>query len=182
MLALVVIPSHSYALLEIEDSQILGNPTLNAHGSITSVTGGGLHEDGVGTWIDGRFKETDCLVDPGLCTDGFSLAGKFKFDPVVVNYTDARYVLDTGAHGGSSRGVSMYLKGGKLHFQLTTSAKTWTVRSSDSFCRDHSCVSRIYTHFYLNEHNRYSPSKHLAFATCPAKTARFEGHSQIRNL
>ena len=126
-LALGVIPSHSYALLEHKDNVILGNPNLNVHGDIQSVTGGGLELNGVSDWIDGHFKGTDCLIDPGLCPDGFSISGKFKFDESVKGYADARYVLDTGAHGGSSRGISVYLKGGKLHFQLTTSAKTWTV-------------------------------------------------------
>lgn len=122
-----VIPSHSYALLEKEENAILGNPNLNAHGPIVAVPGGGLQFNGESTWIDGHFKSTDCLIDPGLCVDGFSIAGKFKFDDEAKSYTDARYILDTGAHGGTSRGISMYLKNGKLHFQLTTSSKTWTV-------------------------------------------------------
>ena len=126
-LALKVIPSHSYALLEVKENVIPGNPNLSAHGNIKSVTGGGLELDGTSTWIDGHFKSTDCLLDPGLCIDGFSIAGKFMFGESDKAYTDAHYVIDTGAHGGTSRGISVYLKNGKLHFQLTTSAKTWTV-------------------------------------------------------
>ena len=128
MLALRVIPSHSYALLEKQDDVILGNPNLNAHGAIEMVPGGGLQFNGESTWIDGHFKSTDCLIDPGLCPDGFSIAGKFMFDESAKSYTEAHYILDTGAHGGTSRGISVYLKNGKLHFQLTTSSKTWTVR------------------------------------------------------
>ena len=126
-IALKVIPSHSYALLEKQDNVIFGNPNLNAHGPLATVSGGGLQFNGESTWIDGHFKSTDCLIDPGLCEDGFSIAGKFMFEETAKSYTEARYVLDTGAHGGTSRGISMYLKNGKLHFQLTTSSKTWTV-------------------------------------------------------
>lgn len=126
-LALKIIPSHSYALLETEGSSIPGNPNLSVHGPMETVVGGGLTFNGESTWIDGHFKSSDCLIDPGLCMDGFSIAGKFMFYDNAKTYTDAHYVLDTGAHGGTSRGISMYLKNGKLHFQLTTSSKTWTV-------------------------------------------------------
>ncbi len=126
--ALKVIPSHSYALLEkVEDGIILGNPSMKVHGNIENVPGGGLKFDGETTWIDCHFKSSDCLIDPGLCYEGFSIAGKFMFDDSAKDYTEARQVLDTGAHGGSSRGISVFLKGGKLHFQLRTSTKTWMV-------------------------------------------------------
>lgn len=127
-LALKVIPSHSYALLEIEEDQIAGNPTLVAHGDIQAVKGGGLTMNGADTWLDSKFKNTDCLIDPGLCPDGFSVSLKLSLFKESLNYTEARYILDSGAHGGSSPGVSMYLKGSKVHYQLTTKEKTWTVR------------------------------------------------------
>ena len=149
-LALKVIPSHSYALLEIHDNLIPGNPSLIAHGPIQAVSGGGLRLNGESTWIDGHFKSTDCLIDPGLCEDGFSIAGKFMFEESAKSYTDARYVLDTGAHGGTSRGISVYLKNGKLHFQLTTSSKTWTVSQLPWIYHDISMIGDV-LHFSETE-------------------------------
>ena len=160
-LALKVIPSHSYALLEIHDNLIPGNPNLKAHGPIEPVSGGGLKLNGESTWIDGHFKSTDCLIDPGLCEDGFSIAGKFIFQESAKSYTDARYVLDTGAHGGTSRGISVYLKNGNLHFQLTTSSKTWTVSKTSCIYRNISMIFLV-LHFFKSKYQYFCTKNMLS--------------------
>ena len=103
-----------------------GFPVLATDGSIT--LNDGLRLDGSSRWVDGSFDEKDCLVDPGQCSnEGFSLAGKFHFDLSKINYREARYVLDTGAHAGRDSGISMYLMAKVLYFQLTAVNRTWTV-------------------------------------------------------
>ena len=124
-LALKVIPSHSYAFLEVQDDLVLGNPSFTTHGVSASQTGG-LQLNGPKSWMDAQFQSNDCLIKPYLCPEGFTISLKGGFANSL-NLTETRYVLDSGAHGGSSPGVSMYLKGNKLHYQLTAKDKTWTV-------------------------------------------------------
>lgn len=125
-IALKVVPTHSYALLEVDDGKILGNPTLKVHGDVKESDTNGLALNGNNAYMSAQFKNSDCLIDPGLCSDGFTVSMKLEFeDPLKSN--EARYIIDTGAHMGSSPGVSMFLKGDKLHYQLTANGKTWSV-------------------------------------------------------
>ena len=131
--ALRVIPSHSYALTAIDDNQVIGYPNLNTHGDLKAEDddndddGKRISLDGSSTWMDAHFKYCDCILDPGCCPDGFTVSLKVNINPAMKNMTEAKYILDSGAHGGSSRGISMYVKSGKLHYHLTTKDKTWTV-------------------------------------------------------
>ena len=70
---------------------------------------------------------TDCLMDPALCSKGLSLGMTVKFDQSVKDYKEPRYLLDTGAKSSQTRGVSIYVKDGKLFFNLAISQKAWEV-------------------------------------------------------
>ena len=127
ILALKIVPTHSYALLEVDNGKIHGNPTLTVHGEIKDSETNGLALNGNNAYISAQFKNSDCLLDPGLCPDGFTVSMKLEFDESLKQTNDARYIVDTGAHIGSSPGISMYIKGDKLHYQLTAKGKTWSV-------------------------------------------------------
>lgn len=72
-------------------------------------------------------SNTDCLVDPALCGKGLSLGMSVKFDKSVNDSKEPRYLLDTGAQSSQTRGVSMYIKEGKVFFNLAISQKSWEV-------------------------------------------------------
>jgi len=126
---LKVVPTHSYALLDVEDGHILGNPVLTVNGDIRESETNGLQLNGNNAYLSAEFKSVDCILQPSNCPDGFTIALKVKFDALPKN--EARYIVDTGAHIGSSPGISMYVKGDQLHYQLTAKEKTWSVRN---FC------------------------------------------------
>ena len=137
LIALRVIPSHSYCLScditdrpdrdgEQTERVILGNPNLNVHGPINGDDSG-ISFDGVDTWLDATFKNNDCLINPGLCPDGFTVSFKAQFSKEALNSTEKRFILDSGGNGGMFPGVAVYLQSGSLHCQLTTSNWTWTV-------------------------------------------------------
>ena len=126
---LKVVPTHSYALLDVDDGKVLGNPTLTVHGDVKEDGGdrpNGLAFNGNDAYISALFKDSDCIIDPGLCPDGFTVSMKLKIKEIPKS-NDAKYIIDTGAHMGSSPGVSMFLKGEKLFYQLTAKGKTWSV-------------------------------------------------------
>lgn len=35
--------------------------------------------NGIDAWLDSKFKNSDCLIDPGLCSEGFSISLKLSF-------------------------------------------------------------------------------------------------------
>ena len=89
---------------------------------------GGLQFDGVTTQIEGQLDSSECLVNPEKCSSGFSLGTKIKLDPSVAAYTIPKYIIDSGARSTKSRGVSMYILGGKLFFILVSAEKEWKVQ------------------------------------------------------
>jgi len=134
---LAVIPSHSYAFMDIQNSEIAGYPVLHVTGDVTTLDDDhGIAMNGTSSWLSGQFKKNDCVLDPGMCDNGFTIALKIKFDKANIKKDTAgglnkeyNFIMDTGAHGGTQRGVSMLLNGEKLLCQLTTKTKTWTVES-----------------------------------------------------
>lgn len=138
-----MVPTHSYALIEVENGEILGNPTLKVHGGVKESDTNGLALNGNDAYISGQFKNSDCLIDPGICPEGFTVSMKLEFDEPLKLSNDARYIIDSGAHMGSSPGVSMFLKNDKLHYQLTANGKTWSVSVS------------LYLFFYLLESSMF---------------------------
>uniref|UniRef100_A0A7M5VBW7 Uncharacterized protein n=1 Tax=Clytia hemisphaerica TaxID=252671 RepID=A0A7M5VBW7_9CNID len=122
--ALKVVPTHSYALLDVEDGLIHGNPVLTANGEIRESESNGLQLNGNNAYLSGEFKSGECILQPSNCPDGFTIALKVQLDSVPK--TEARYIVDTGAHISASPGVSMYVKGNQLHYQLTAEDRTWS--------------------------------------------------------
>ena len=87
--------------------------------------------DGQSGFLTTDMSMTDCLSDPALCSKGLSLGMTVKFDQSVKEYKEPRYLLDTGAQSSQTRGVSLYVKDGKVFFNLAISQKTWQVRKSN---------------------------------------------------
>lgn len=71
---------------------------------------------------------TDCVMDPALCTKGLSIGMSLKFDQSAKDYKEPKYLIDTGAQSSQTRGVSMFVKDGKIFFTLAISQKVWEVR------------------------------------------------------
>ena len=126
-----VVPTHSYALLDVEDGLIHGNPVLTANGEIRESESNGLQLNGNNAYLSGEFKSGECILQPSNCPDGFTIALKVQLDSVPK--TEARYIVDTGAHISASPGISMYVKGNQLHYQLTAEDRTWSVSLIDPF-------------------------------------------------
>ena len=87
-------------------------------------------------------SSTDCLMNPAGCAKGLSLGMTVKFDKSVNDYKEPRYLLDTGAQSLQTRGVSFYVKDGKVFFTLAISQKSWEVRTNNNG-RDGKCLSRF---------------------------------------
>ena len=107
---------------------IEGTPALSVHGNI-QASDGGVSLDGQSGFLTTDMSMTDCLSDPALCSKGLSLGMTVKFDQSVKEYKEPRYLLDTGAQSSQTRGVSLYVKDGKVFFNLAISQKTWQVRN-----------------------------------------------------
>lgn len=106
---------------------IEGTPAFSVHGNI-QASDGGVSLDGQSGFLTTDMSMTDCLSDPALCSKGLSLGMTVKFDQSVKEYKEPRYLLDTGAQSSQTRGVSLYVKDGKVFFNLAISQKTWQVR------------------------------------------------------
>ena len=88
---------------------------------------GGLALDGATGWLGAPVAGTDCLADPGKCPKGLAVGMRIKLDPSALSYADAKYLIDTGAQADGKRGLSVYVVGGKLHFDVATADKVWQV-------------------------------------------------------
>ena len=106
---------------------IEGNPAFQVHGKVQAYDGG-VAFDGQTGFLTTDMSATDCLIDPTLCSKGLSIGMNVMFDKSVNEYKDPRYLLDTGAQSSQTRGVSMYIKDGRLFFNLAISQKSWEVR------------------------------------------------------
>ena len=106
---------------------IEGNPAFRVHGQVVASDGGVLL-DGNSSFLTTDMGSTDCVMDPAQCTKGMSLGINMKLDQSVMNYKDARYLIDTGALSSQTRGVSLYIKDGKLGYMLAIHNKLWEVR------------------------------------------------------
>ena len=73
-------------------------------------------------------RKSDCLQDPGVCVNGFSMGSRLKFDQADMAYTMPKYIVDSGARSITTRGVSVYIVKGNLFFELATAKKAWKVR------------------------------------------------------
>lgn len=102
-----------------------GNPAFKVNGE-AAIKDGGIDFDGETTWLGATVDKESCLLNPENCIEGFSLGAKLKFDGVPDNEND-RYLLDTGAQSTARRGISLFVKSGKLAFTLATGERTWMV-------------------------------------------------------
>lgn len=107
--------------------KVPGTPPLTAYG--TFIKGdGGLMFDGKTNWLAGHLGQPSCAIDPDQCISGFTLATKIFLDDEVKSYIKPKYLVDTGASSTTkSRGISMYVMGGKLYFELASVSKMWMV-------------------------------------------------------
>ena len=104
-----------------------GNPAFRIHGTVQE-NDGGVSFDGQSGFLTTDMSATDCLMDPGLCSyKGLSIGMNLKFEQSVKDYKEPRYLIDTGAQSSQTRGVSMYIKDGKVFFTLAISQKVWEV-------------------------------------------------------
>jgi len=69
----------------------------------------------------------DALVYPERFAKGFSFGIKVKLPDSVNDYTNPRFILDTGAKSLSSRGVSLYLLEKRLVCEIASSEYMWKV-------------------------------------------------------
>ncbi|XP_031555970.1 uncharacterized protein LOC116292758 [Actinia tenebrosa] len=123
-----VLASHSWSMnaISLKASTVPGIPPLSAVGAL-DLGDGGLLFDGKSTWLGATISQEDCLIDPGKCISGFTLASKLFLHNSVASYTTPKYIVDTGASSAKTRGISMYVMSGKVFFELATSSKVWTV-------------------------------------------------------
>lgn len=106
---------------------IEGNPAFRVHGTV-QPSDGGVAFDGQSGFLTTDMASTDCVMDPALCMKGLSIGMNLKFDQSMKDYKEPRYLIDTGAQSSQTRGVSMYVKDGKIYFKLAISQKVWEVR------------------------------------------------------
>ena len=134
LLSLFIVPNIYFWRLKSVSSQgfIEGNPAFTVHGSVQS-NDGGVSFDGTSGFLTTDMASTDCVMDPSLCMKGLSIGMNLKFDQSAKDYKEPRYLIDTGAQSSQTRGVSMYVKDGKIFFKLAISQKVWEVRWKSFF-------------------------------------------------
>ena len=138
LLAPSVKPVHSWSMLDIKDNgltgetatkEIYGNPSLYTHGDLQLVDGG-VTFDGKSSHIVGDLAPDDCLINPEQCPSGFSIGTKLKFNMKSTGHVDPRFIFDTGAtHANNYRGVSLFIKNGKLNGLVKGAERLWKVES-----------------------------------------------------
>lgn len=103
-----------------------GNPAFRAHGTV-QASDGGVAFDGQTGFLTTDMSANDCVMNPALCPKGLSVGMNLKFDQSVKTYKEPRYLIDTGAQSSQTRGISIYVKDGKVFFTLAISQKVWEV-------------------------------------------------------
>ena len=96
------------------------------HGTV-QASDGGVAFDGQTGFLTTDMSANDCVMNPALCPKGLSVGMNLKFDQSVKSYKEPRYLIDTGAQSSQTRGISIYVKDGKLFFTLAISQKVWEV-------------------------------------------------------
>lgn len=72
--------------------------------------------------------KTDCITNPDICDkSGFSLGAKLRFPMSATSATEPKYILDSGGHSQSTRGVSLFVEKGELIAEVETSQRRWKV-------------------------------------------------------
>ena len=66
------------------------------------------------------------LIDPSSAINGFGLGFKLMLDSSVQKIKEPSYVLDAG--GGVGKGVSVFIKSGKIFCIVAVEQKMWQVR------------------------------------------------------
>lgn len=121
-----------------------GNPAFRVHGNV-QASDGGVAFDGQSGFLTTDMSVTDCVMDPALCTKGLSIGMNLKFDQSAKEYKEPRYLIDTGAQSSQTRGVSLYVKDGKIFFTLAISQKVWEVsRKQFEGCHFHALRKSMY--------------------------------------
>ena len=119
-------PFHSWSFIFKTHDKLIGTPPLNLFGT-SLIQDKGMVFDGVGTFATADLPRSDCLRDPGLCVNGFSIGCRIKFDQADMAYAMPKYIFDSGARSLSTRGVSVYIVKGSLFFELATATRAWKV-------------------------------------------------------
>ena len=78
------------------------------------------------TWLSTTISVQDCLLNPDNCQTGFAIGIKVRIDLSVKLCKQPKYILDTGA-STKAQGVSVYVAGGMVVAQVTSSKATWKV-------------------------------------------------------
>lgn len=98
---------------------IPGSPSLSVHGAVTAVHDG-LHFDGSTSSMDTSIEGYNCLHDPEKCPRGLSYGLKLRLDKEANDYTEPKFILDTGGHSEKTRGVALSVENRKLVAEVTT--------------------------------------------------------------
>lgn len=118
--------SLSWFLAELEGGKVPGNPPLSAMGNVARVDGG-LAFDGVTAFLAGSLDDKQCLVNPDLCSEGFSFGLKVKFMTNSLTVNAPRYVVDSG-RTAKGRGIAVYIVMKELFIEIATSTTLYKVR------------------------------------------------------
>lgn len=118
--------SLSWLLAEIESGKVPGNPPLTGNGNLARVDGG-LEFDGVSAFLAGTLDSKQCLVDPDICSEGFSFGLKVKFMTNSLTVNTPRYVVDSG-RTAKGRGIAVYIVMKELFIEIASSNTLYKVR------------------------------------------------------
>lgn len=117
--------SYYWYFLSIIKNQIVGSPPFVINGKATLLNMGFRLFNT--TWLSTTISTQDCLLNPDICQTGFAIGIKIRLDLSVKFCKTPRYILDTGP-GAKAQGVSLYVEGGILVAQVTSSRGTWQVK------------------------------------------------------
>jgi len=123
--------SHYWSMTTTNKGFVEGNPAFKVNGEV-AIKDSSIDFDGETSWLGATVDKESCLLNPDNCIEGFSLGTRIKFEGVPDNEND-RYILDTGAQSTARRGISLFVKSGKLAFTLATAERTWMVSINVNF-------------------------------------------------
>ena len=119
-------PSQYWSFFVISNGLIPGKAALKVYGNSQTVDGG-LLLDGSSGYLSSHLSGQNALVNPGEFLDGFTFGLKLRFPAAVLQYTNPRYILDTGEKSVNSPGVSFYLLDKKMVMEIATYDTRWKV-------------------------------------------------------
>lgn len=119
-------PLAHWELSKSSNSVIKGEPgvKLRISGGVRLHNGHAIL-DGINGYMDAGDYQGECFSDPEVCENGFTVQMTLKIYRDSVFNTSRMFIIDSGAWSKDSRGISLYVRDGRIGGIVVTRDETW---------------------------------------------------------